>query len=483
VLYFNFLRNPQDEHVMDELLGWLQGNGYRLLPRYVVEEALAQGARVNFHDARIAGIVLSGNGGDMSSDLRMHRADLLLERGDTNGYVTEELGMVRHAGSSASAEGIVRQLSQVLEHCKAEDTNVQEVLTTARDLDVLDQLVDRVTADPDMARIPALEAAVVERLGHTGVDETTFLGNESLFQRVTLSAEKSAILRRILTNAVSPAVRRKVLQSLLVLGTPNMAEYTELVGLMVQEHDTSEAAYLIQYMVDHRQEVTDGRFLLERLSHLVPMDFESRYGLGLAAEQLDIHDAAAMFFIAAMRARPGDPDTVQRALEAILGSGAYDLIADVSTYCQLAPADVEGMVDKATAETTALTTGSVEQRLVSAWGAYAGARYEEAVAISSATVRGGGDPRFYVPMALSFVRLGLPELASRELDRAIRQPGIADEVKQILKYQAAVIQLGQGNSEQAAQLLREVGESSPGFRDVDELLSKCGSQGSKIVKL
>jgi tetratricopeptide (TPR) repeat protein len=213
------------------------------------------------------------------------------------------------------------------------------------------------------------------------------------------------------------------------------------------------------------------------------MDFESRYGLGLAAEQLGIHDAAATFFIAAIRARPGDPDTVQRALEAILASGEYDLIADVSAFCQLAPADVEGMVDKATAETPTLTTGSVEQRLVSAWGAYAGARHEEAVAMSSATVRGGGDPRFFVPMALSFVRLGLPELASRELDRAIRQPGIADEVKQVLKYQAGVTQLGQGNSDQAAQLLREVSESSPGFRDVDELLSKCGSQGSKIVKL
>ena len=268
-----------------------------------------------------------------------------------------------------------------------------------------------------------------------------------------------------------------------MLGTPNMAEYTELVGLMVQEHDSSEAPYMIQYLVDHRQEVTDGRFLLERLSHLVPMDFESRYGLGLAAEQLGIYDTAAACFVAAIRARPGDPDTVQRALEAILASGQVDLIADVSASCQLAPADVEGMVDKATAETPTLTTGSVEQRLVSAWGAYAGARYEEAVAISSATVRGGGDPRFYIPMALSFVRLGLPELGSRELDRAIRQPGVPDDVKQVLKYHAAVIQLGQGNSDQAAQLLREVNESSPGFRDVDELLSRCGSQGSKIVKL
>jgi tetratricopeptide (TPR) repeat protein len=481
VLYFNFLRNAQDARAMSDLLVWLQRHGYRRLPVFVIEEAVAQGARVDFHDPQIAGIVLSGDGVDVSAELRMRRAELLLERGDTGAYVREEMGMVRQAG--ASAEGIVRQLVQVLEHCVTEDASVRQVLATAADLDVLDQLVDRVTTDPAMSKVPALEAAVVERLGHTSVDETTFLSNQSLFERVTLGAEKSAILRRILTNAVSPAVRRKVLQSLLVLGTPTMVEYTELVGLMVQERDTSDAAYLIQYLVDHRQEVTNGRFLLERLSHLAPIDFESRHGLGLAAERLDVYDVAATCFIAAIRARPGDPDTVQLALEAILASGEYDLIADVSALCQLAPADVEGMVDKATGETPALTTGSGDQHLVAAWGAYAGGRYEEAVAISSAAVRGGGDPRFYIPMALSFVCLGLPELASRELDRAVRQPNLLDEVRLVLKYQAAVIQLGQGNTQQAAQLLQEVGESSPGFRDVDELLSKCGSQGSKIVKL
>jgi tetratricopeptide (TPR) repeat protein len=479
VLYFNFLRNPQDARAMSDLLTWLQHNGYRRLPLFVVEEAVAQGARLDFDNPQIAGIVLSGDGSDMSAELRMRRAELLLEHGDTGAYVREELGMIRQAGASASPEGIVRQLAQVLEHCVTEDASAREVLSTAADLDVLGQLVDRVMADPAMTRVPALEAAVVERLEHTGVDETTFLSNEGLFQRVTLGVEKSAILRRILANAVSPAVRRKVLQSLLVLGTPNMAEYTDLVGLMVQEHDTSNAAYLIQYLVDHRQEVTDGRFLLERLSRLVQMDFESRYALGLAAEQLGAHDAAATCFIAAIRARPGDPDTVQRALEAILASGQYDLIADVTTFCQLALADVEGMVDKATGETSALTMGSVEQRLVSAWGAYTGGRYEEAVAISSATVRGGGDPRFYIPMALSFVRLGLPELASRELDRAVRQPNVLDEVRLVLMYHAAVIQLGQGHTQQAAQLLQEVGESSPGFRDVDELLSKCGARAPK----
>jgi tetratricopeptide (TPR) repeat protein len=262
-----------------------------------------------------------------------------------------------------------------------------------------------------------------------------------------------------------------------------MAEFTELVGLMSREHDTSNTAYLIQYLVDHRQEVTDGRLLLEKLAHLAPTDFESRYGLGLAAEQLGVHDAAAGYFVAAIRAHPGDPDTVQRALEAILASGEYDLIADAISLSQLSPADVEGLVDKAAAETSGITAGSVEQRLISAWAAFAGGRYEEAVAMSSGTVRGGGDLRFYLPMALSFVHLGLPELATRELDHAMHLPNATDEAKLILKYHAAVIHLAQGNSRQAAQLFQEVGESSPGFRDTEELLSKCGSQGSKIMKL
>ena len=295
--------------------------------------------------------------------------------------------------------------------------------------------------------------------------------------------EKSAILRRILANAINPTVRRKVLQSLLVLGTPNMAEFTELVGLMAREHDTSNTAYLLQYLVDHRPEVAEGRFLLEKLARLVPTDFESRYGLGLVAEQLGVHDAAAEFFVAAIRAHPGDPDTVQRALEAILASGVYDLIADATSLSQLAPADVEGLVDKVAAETSGITAGSVEQRLVSAWAAFAGSRYEEAVAMSSSTVRGGGDPRFYLPMALAFVHLGLPELATRELDHATHLPNVTDEAKLILKYHAAVIHLAQGDSRRAAQLFQEVGESLPGFRDTEELLSKCRSQGSKIMKL
>ena len=483
VLYFSFLHSPQDARVMNDLLTWLGRSGYTRLPLFVVEEAAAQGARIDFHDPQIASIVLSADSADMGAELRTRKAELLLERGDITSYVREELGMVRQAAASASAEGIMRQLVHVLERCLAEDACTQEVLAAATQLGVLDQLVERVSEDANMAKAPPLEAAIVERLGRTGVDESTFLNNGGLFQHVTLSVEKSAILRRILANAINPTVRWKVLQSLLVLGTPNMAEFTELVGLMAREHDTSNTAYLIQYLVDHRQEVTGDRFLLERLAHVVPTDFESRYGLGLVAEQLGVHEAAAGYFVAAIRAHPGDPDTVQRALEAILVSGEYDLIADAASLSQLSPADVEGLVDKAAAETRGITAGSVEQRLVSAWAAFAGSRYEEAVALSSGTVRGGGDPRFYLPMALSFVHLGLPELATRELDHAAHLPNVTDDAKLVLKYHAAVIHLGQGNNRQAAQLFQEVGESSPGFRDTEELLGRCGSQGSKIVKL
>ena len=482
VLYLNFLHSPQDAVAMSDLLTWLGRSGYRCLPLFVVEEAAAQGARIDFRDPQIASIVMSADGADMAAELRTRKAEFLLERGDTASYVREELDMVRQAAASASAEGIVRQLVHVLERCLAEDACMREVLAAATELDVLDRLVDRVTEDATMAKAPRLEIAIVERLGRTGVDESTFLNNDGLFQHVTLSVEKSAILRRILANAINPTVRRKVLQSLLVLGTPNMAEFTELVGLMAREHDTSNTAYLLQYLVDHRQEVTAGRSLLERLAHLVPTDFESRYGLGLAAEQLGVHDAAAGYFVAAIRAHPGDPDTVRRALEAILASGEYDLIADAASLSQLPPADVESLVDKAAAETSGITVGSVEQRLVTAWAAFAGSRYEEAVAMCSGTVRGGGDLRFYLPMALAFVHLGLPELATRELDHAAHLPNVTDEARLVLKYHAAVIHLGQGNNLQAAQLFQEVGESSPGFRDVEELLSKCGSQGSKILK-
>jgi tetratricopeptide (TPR) repeat protein len=483
VLYFNFLRSPQDAEAMSDLLTWLGHSGYTRLPLFIVEEAAAQGVRIDFHDPQIASIVLSVDSAEMAVELRTRKAEFLLERGDTASYVQEELGMVRRAAKSASPEGIVRQLVQIIEHSLAEDACTQEVLATAMELGVLDQLIDRVTEDANMAKVPTLEVAIVEQLGRTGVDESTFLNNEGLFQHVTLSVEKSTILRRILANAINPMVRRKVLQSLLVLGTPNMAEFTELVGLMAKEHDASNAAYLIQYLVDHRQEVTDGQLLLEKLAHLAPTDFESRYGLGLAAEQLGVHDAAAGYFVAAIRAHPGDPDTVQHALEAILASGEYDLIADATSLSQLSPADVEGLVDKAAAETPGITAGSVEQRLVSAWAAFAGSRYEEAVAMSSGTVRGGGDPRFYLPMAHAFVHLGLPELATRELDHATHLPNVTDEAKLILKYHAAVIHLAQGDSRRAAQLFQEVGETSPGFRDTEELLSRCGSQGSKIAKL
>jgi len=477
VLYLSFLRSPQDAQVMSDLLTWLERSGYTRFLLFVVEEALALGARVDFHDPQIASIVLSADGGEMAAELRTRKAELLLERGDTASYVSEELGMVRQVG------GIVRQLVHVLEHCLVDDACTHEVLAVATELGVLDPLVDRITEDANMAKVPTLEAAIVERLGRTAVDESTFLNNDGLFQRVTLSVEKSVILRRILANAVHPMVRRKALQCLLVLGTPSMAEFTELVGLMAMEHDTSDTAYLLQYLVDHRQEVENVRFLLEKLARLVPMDFESRYGLGLAAEQLGVHDAAAEYFVAAIRAHPGDPDTVEHALKAVFASGNYDLIADATSLSQLSPADVEGLVDKAAAETPGITAGSAEQRLVSVWTAFAGSRYEEAVAMSARTLRGGGDPRFYLPMALAFVHLGLPELATRQLDHAIYLPNVTDEAKLVLKYHAAVIHLEQGNIQQAAQLFHEVDESSPGFRDTEELLNKCGSQGSKVAKL
>jgi len=483
VLYFNFLRNPQDALVMNDLLAWLGRSGYTRLPMLVVEEAVSQGANIDFHDPQIASIIMSGNSADMVVDLRRRKAEILLEGGDTVAYVREELDIVRQVGGSASAEGIVRQLVHVLERCLVDDACTREVLAAAAELGLLDQLVDRASEDAHMEKTPALEAAIVERLGSIGVDESAFLNNEGLFQHVTLSVEKSVILRRILANAVNPTVRRKVLQSLLILGTPNMAEFTELIGLMAREHDTSNTAYLIQYLMDHRQEASDGRFLLEKLAHLVPTDFESRYGLGLAAEQLGVHDIAAECFVAAIRAHPGDPDTVQRALEAILTSGEYDLIADVTSLSLLSPTNVEDMMDKVVAKMPGITAGSDEHRLVSVWAAFAGSRYEEAVAMSSGTVRRGGDPRFYLPMALSFVHLGLPELATQELDHAAHLPNVTDQIKLVLKYHAAVIHLGQGNCERAAQLFQEVRESSPGFRDTDELLSRCGSQGSKIVKL
>lgn len=483
VLYFNFARNPQDAGAAGDLLEWLSHAGYAHLPVMVVEEALAGGAAIDMNDPRIAAIILSADGADMSPRLRASRAELLLERGDTSGYVREELAMLRQAAGTVSPEGTTRQLFQILTHCTREETCVAQVLGAAGELGVLDQLVDRLAVEDGMAKVPALEAAIVERLGRTGVDEATFLGNEELFRQVTLGSEKAAILRRILAHATNPTVRRKVLQSLLVLDTPNAAEFTELVGLMAREHDATGMAYLIQYLVDHKGELTDGRFLLEKLGHLAPADFESSYGLGLAAEQMGAHDVAARYFVAAIRAHPGDPDTLRHALEAILASGEYDLIQDAASLSQLAPSEVESVMDKILAERPELVDDAALKRLVSAWSAYAGARYEEVVAMCSGTVRAGGDPRFYVPMALAFVRLGLPELAIRELDRAAHLAGITDAAKVVLQYHAAVIQLSQGNAQQAADLLHEIEGLSPGFRDVEDLLSRCGTQGAKIVKL
>jgi len=480
VLYFDFLRHPQDTRAMTDLLAWLAHNGYRRLPLYVVEEAIAQGAPVDLADPQVAQTVLSADSADMPPELRARRAELLLERGDMGAYVQEELGMLRQKGISVSSEGLVRQLSQILEHATADAVGVEAVLAAAGDLGVMDQLVDRMTLDPSLARVPALEAAIVDRLEHTGVDETTFLSNEALFQRVTLGSEKSAILRRILVNATNQTARRKILQSLLILGTPTMGEYVELVELMVPQQETASAPYLIQYLVDHQKEVTNGRELLGRLCRLVPADYDSRYGLGLAAQQLDVLDVAAGCFIQAVSTRPADREAVAHALQSVLASGDYDRIADVAGSSQLAAADLEGLVDAA-AEAQGIGSDSADRRLVSAWSAYAGGRYEETVAMSSPTVRSGGDMRYYIPMAQAFVRLGFPELASRELDRAIRNPNIPDDVRLVLKYHAGAIQLGQGNVEQAAQLLREVREASPSFREVDELLAACEEQGSRIV--
>ena len=161
VFYYNFLRNPQDPQVVGDLLTWLGSSRYKRLPVFVIEEAVAQGAAIDFHDARIAGIILSADGSDMAPELRTRKAELLLERGDTAAYVREELGMVREVAASASPEGIVRRLGQILEHCLAEDVCGQEVLATARQLGVLDELVDRVAVDANMAKVPALEATII----------------------------------------------------------------------------------------------------------------------------------------------------------------------------------------------------------------------------------------------------------------------------------------------------------------------------------
>ena len=483
VLYFNFLRSPQDTRALADLLGWLGHEHYGRLPLAVLEDAVDQGAPIDTSVPEVADVLLRVDGDKLSPELRRRKADLLLQRGDLPSYVREQIAMVRQAAPSASPEGIVHQLSQVLERCVGDEACVREVLTAASSLGVIDALIDRVNGNAEMARQPALEAAIVERLAHGAADEAMFVRNEALFRSVTLRDQKVGILRRVLSGALSPDVRRRVLQSLLVLGDLNPAEFAELVGLMAQAHDRTNAPWLIQYLVDHQGELADSRFLLDRLSSIADMDYESRYGLGLAAERMQAWSAAAGYFMQALRARPGDADTIAHALAATVGSGDYDRIADIAEHAGLAPADLEGLVDKAAAEAPGLTAGSAEQKLVSAWAAFAGARYEEAVAMSSGAVRSGGDARFYVPMAVSFERLGLPELAVRELDRGARQAGVSGEVRALLKYHAAVIQLGQGNAAEAAGLLKEVGELVPGFRDTAALLEQTGAQDANVVRL
>lgn len=476
VLYFNVLRSPQDGRALSDLLAWLGHEQYARLPLAVLEDAVDQGAPVDTDVPEVAEVLLRADGDRLSPELRRRKADLLLQRGDMPSYVREQLAMVRQAAPAASAEGVVHQLDQVLERCVGDEACVRDVLAAASSLGVVDALIDRVNGNTEMARQPAIEAAIVDRLAHGAADEAMFVRNEALFQSVTLSDQKVGILRRVLSGALSPDVRRRVLQSLLVLGDLNPAEFTELVGLMAQARDRTNTPWLIQYLVDHQGELADSRFLLDRLASVADMDYENRYGLGLAAERMQAWSAAAGYFMEALRARPGDADTIAHVLAATVASGDYDRIADIAEHAGLAPADLEGLVDKAAAEAPGLTAGSAEQKLVAAWAAFAGARYEEAVAMSSGTVRSGGDPRFYVPMALSFERLGLPELAVRELDRGARQAGVTGEVRALLKYHAAVIQLGQGEKAEAARLLRETQELAPGFRDTAALLGQCGAQ-------
>jgi hypothetical protein len=97
--------------------------------------------------------------------------------------------------------------------------------------------------------------------------------------------------------------------------------------------------------------------------------------------------------------------------------------------------------------------------------------------MSTSAIRSAGDPRFFVPLALSFERLGLPELAVRELDRGLRAEGVDVPLARVLKYHMARLQIEIGNHPTAAQLLHELGETAPGYRDVGAMLSRCGESG------
>jgi len=134
VLYFNFLRSPQDTRALADLLGWLGHEHYGRLPLAVLEDAVDQGAPIDASVPEVADVLLRVDGDKLSPELRRRKADLLLQRGDLPSYVREQIAMVRQAAPSASPEGIVHQLDQVLERCVGDEACVREVLTAASSL-------------------------------------------------------------------------------------------------------------------------------------------------------------------------------------------------------------------------------------------------------------------------------------------------------------------------------------------------------------
>jgi tetratricopeptide (TPR) repeat protein len=234
--------------------------------------------------------------------------------------------------------------------------------------------------------------------------------------------------------------------------------------------------------VDYRGKVAEGRRLLERLETVTPMDHENRYLLGLAAEHLGVKDRAVQYFIAAVQHRPGDRDTLQHAMQAAIASGELDRLAEIADACVCAPADVEDVIDAVvTAQPEKVRTPEYV-RLMKAWEAYAGGRNEDAVAMSTSAIRSGGDPRYFVVLALSFVRLGLPELAVREMDRGLRAEGVGIPLARVFRYHMARLQMEMGNNPVAAQLLRELEETAPGYRDVRAMVdSNSGGSGNTQV--
>jgi len=246
ILFLNFFHAPQDMGALEDLLTWLADQHLSRLPLYVLDYAVATGVTLETTSPVIGDVLLHADPELMSSPLRAQRAELLLAHGDTAGYVGEELAALRAAAPGVSREAVVRQMEQILGKCSDNPACVQSILNAAAGLGVQDQVMERIAADPVLSGIPAFEEAVVTRLEHEDVDESSFLEHEALFQRVTFGPEKAAILRRILAKAVNPTVRHKALQCLLVLATPNSDEIGELVGLMAKDHDTTNAMYVLQ---------------------------------------------------------------------------------------------------------------------------------------------------------------------------------------------------------------------------------------------